>query len=107
MAHGQIIVTQGGVELWGGEEDGKDLYIRCLAGMGNQEIELMDASAYLGLRITIRKFGRQTVYLNPDGDNPTQTIEGKTTTYTLPGTRVTIQAVYFGGTSYGWEVVAD
>ena len=39
MAHGQIDITNGGVELWGGEQDGKDLYIRCLAGFGSQEIE--------------------------------------------------------------------
>jgi hypothetical protein len=49
----------------------------------------------------------QTVYLNPDGSSPTQTIEGSTSTYTLPSSRQTIQAVYFGGSSYGWEVVAD
>jgi len=107
MAHGQITMSLGSLELWGGEEDGKDLYIRCLAGFGNQEIELMDASAYLGLRITVRKFGSQSVYLNVDGDNNTQTIEGSSGTYTLPSSRLTIQAVWFGGSSYGWEVVAD
>jgi len=104
MAHGQIDVSFGGIELWGGEEDGKDLYIRCLPNFGTQEIELMDASAYKGLRITIRRMGSQTVYLNPDGDHPGQMIEGSTSTYTMTAARVTIQAV---GSPNGWEIVAD
>ncbi|HWK88638.1 MAG TPA: hypothetical protein VNP72_01535 [Longimicrobium sp.] len=107
MPYGQITISQGGVELWGGEEDGKDLYIRCLAGFGTQEIELMDASAYVGLRITIRRMGSQTVYLNPDGDHPGQMIEGSTNTYSMTASRVTIQAVALGPTTHSWEIVAE
>ncbi|HEU0300586.1 MAG TPA: hypothetical protein VFR37_14045 [Longimicrobium sp.] len=101
ITYGQLTVTQGGADLTLSVADELD-YIRCLAGMGNQEIALPDASEVVGRRYTIRKLGTQTVYVNAVSG---QTIEGSTATYTLPAEPTTFQAIHFGGTSYGWERV--
>jgi hypothetical protein len=100
ITYGQLTVTQGGADLTLSTSDEFD-YIRCLAGMGNQEIALPDASEVVGRRYTIRK-GTQTVYVNAVSG---QTIEGSTATYPLPAEPTTFQAIHFGGTSNGWERV--
>lgn len=101
ITYGQLTVTQGGADLTLSTEDEFE-YIRCLGGQGNQVIDLPDASEVLGRRYTIRKLGTQTVYVNAVSG---QSVEGSYTTYTMPDDRATFQAVYFGGTSYGWERV--
>jgi len=102
ITYAQLTVTQGGADLTLSVEDEID-YIRCLAGQGTQVIDLPDASEVVGRRYTIGKLGSQTVYVNAVSG---QTVEGSTATYTMPDARATFQAIYFGGSSYGWERVS-